>query len=489
MCDVDILLFDLFGDGWGDSQLMVEIDGVKNNVTLGCGHCSRVSFPDVHCNVSIWMTSADDAVTPWENYWVVNVIGQTLFGGSDSTVSIYHTDVMGMNLIDTNETVNCDECLHPQPKGKGGKGKNKNEKGRKLAKGGKKPPAFANSKLYDEQSNGWFVSSGWTDVCDSCAPGDTNCTSTVPNMPNFLIYPRYFILNEAKTEIIHEGTICSTSRGFELCENVIPHNGDFVFRVAGIEPEGDAATWEFCGKTGGVNQELQFTMKNGACVAGVKVAAADICDGVLSTVVLSGSLLLGGINSAAFSSTDAEVLESDLKLMIPANSIAIKSWTNTGDDLRVHFSANFLSGAELVYYHANVVNFATTIKTDLSTSISSGVFKDQMNLALDALPNTQSDILRSCTEITLEDMTIYSLGFVSASSEAQNTPIEIISMPVETTASTDPDSVYTLTSTAVYVLVTVGIVSVGLVAVAVRVMSRKRTHELLPSESSHESRA
>jgi hypothetical protein len=338
-------------------------------------------------------------------------------------------------------------------------------------------------------SAGWFVASGWSDVCDSesCAQGDTNCSTTVPNIPNSLIYPRYFILNEAKTEILHEGTICSSERGFELCENVIPHNGDFVFRVAGIEPENDAATWEFCGMTGAVGQELQFKMNNGACVAGLTVSAEDICDGLLSSVVLSGSLLLGGVNSASFSSADAEALETDLKLMVPANSITIKSWINTNNDLRVHFSANFLSASDLVYYHANVVNFAASIETDLATSIANGVFKDQLNIALDAIPNTQADALRACTEITLEDVSIYSLALVSPNPGAQSSKIEIVAAPLETTASTDSHSIFdTISSTGVYVLVTAGIVSLGFVAVAVRMMSRKRTHELLPTDSVHE---
>jgi hypothetical protein len=116
-----------------------------------------VSFLDVACNISIFMTSSAgaDAVTPWENYWVVNVGGQTLVGGSSSTVTVDEVEVMGENLVDVNETIQCDECLHPQPKqGKGNKGKGKHQHGRKLAKGGKRAPAFANSKLYDEQANG-----------------------------------------------------------------------------------------------------------------------------------------------------------------------------------------------------------------------------------------------------------------------------------------------------------------------------------------------
>jgi hypothetical protein len=310
---------------------------------------------------------------------------------------------------------------------------------------------------------------------------------TVPNIPNSLVYPRYFILNEDKTEIIHEGTICSSSRGFEFCENVIPHNGDFVFRVAGIAPEGDSATWEFCGKSGGINEELQFTMREGSCVAGAKLSAEEYCAGLLSSVILSGSLVLGGVNADAFSTLDASVLESDLKLLMPATGVAIKSWTNTNSGLRVHFSADLKSDVNLLYFHSNVDTLVSTIQSDLSTSIANGVFKDQLNNALDAFPNTQNDILRGCTEITLEDVSLYSVGYVAAEGDSQKSSIEIVTSPIGDTPSTTRSHVYAISSAGAYALVTLGLVSLAVVAVAVRLMSRKRSHELLPTDSSHDS--
>lgn len=302
------------------------------------------------------------------------------------------------------------------------------------------------------------------------------------------MYPRYFILNEAKTEIIHEGTICSSSRGFEFCENVIPHNGDFVFRVAGIEPEDDASTWEFCGKKGGINEELQFTMRNGVCVAGAKLSAEEYCAGLLSNVVISGSLILGGVNAESFTTLDATVLESDLKLLMPTTGVAIKSWTNSDNGLRVHFSANIESDVNLLFFHSNLDNMVSTIRSDLSLSVSNGVFKDQLNNALDAFPNTQNDILRACTEITLEDLALYSVGYVAADGDSQKSSIEIVASPIDdnNTPSRSQDSLFTMSSTGVYALVTLGVVSLAVVAVAVRLMSRKKSHELLPTDSSHE---
>jgi hypothetical protein len=133
--------------------LIVTIGDVVHNVTLECGHCDRVTYSNVACNISIRMTSPEgsEPTTPWENYWVASSSGQTMVGGYDSTLMIYEEEIVGMNLIDSNKTISCDECSHPKPKSKGGKS---GKHGRKLAKGGKKPPAFANSKLYDTQGDG-----------------------------------------------------------------------------------------------------------------------------------------------------------------------------------------------------------------------------------------------------------------------------------------------------------------------------------------------
>jgi len=488
-CVVDILLYDMFGDGWGNSQLVVTADGITTNYTLECGHCDRITLRD-YCAFSLHIETTDgkEPTNPWEHFWVVGALGQTIVGSFYTSIKIDEKGPFARRAINYNKTFECEECAHPKPKPPAKKhGKSGHDDSRRnLAK---KAPSLATVKLYDEKSDGWFVSRGWNDVCDAevCTAGDTSCMSTAPKIPGALVYPRYFIVSKDKTELIHEGTICSGSRGFEVCQNNLPEDGEYVFRVAGVAPDNDDPTWEFCGKTGGLEEELQFRIKDGKCIPGARITSTKYCAGLQSSVVLTGSLLFSDVRTSFLSSADTTVLEKDIGLVIPSSSIAIKSWTQSNEGLRVHFSAAFTSDKELVYFPSNVDNLISNVETSLSSSISTGVFGDQLASGLLGFAGTQNDALRSSSSITLEEVSLFSVSYLDTSDAQRSSPIEIVTAPVETTTvHTKPSgTIYTITSVGVYALVTVGIVLLGVAGVAVRYLSRKRTHDPLPTDSAH----
>jgi hypothetical protein len=131
-CTFDILLVDLFGDGWGNIDLDIDTGYTMVNMTantklnytmpsnysMTCGSCANVvniSTPDCFLNVS--MSSRGTPIAPWEVLWVIQHNNATYFGNFDSTLQINGSDVFSSNLVDyTSAGVDsCEECEHPLP--------------------------------------------------------------------------------------------------------------------------------------------------------------------------------------------------------------------------------------------------------------------------------------------------------------------------------------------------------------------------------------
>lgn len=229
-------------------------------------------------------------------------------------------------------------------------------------------------------------------------------------------------------------------------------------------------------------------MRDGTCVPGVHVTAEQYCAGLNSSVVLVGTLLFDGVSSESLTTIDTNVLEADIGLMIPSSTIAIKSWTHSDDGLKVHFSATFLSDSNLLYYHNHVDDLVAKVSNSLSSSISSGVFQEQLSLGLSSAGNSQNYVLRSSSSVILQDVSIYSLAYIPVNKDgSHSSPIEIVTSPIDNTVtkSSSHGTIYTLSTIGIYALVTVGIVLLGVVAVVVKSNMKKRTHEPLPTDSSH----
>eukprot|EP00602_Paraphysomonas_sp_CaronLab_P003918 CAMPEP_0185017106 /NCGR_PEP_ID=MMETSP1103-20130426/60_1 /TAXON_ID=36769 /ORGANISM="Paraphysomonas bandaiensis, Strain Caron Lab Isolate" /LENGTH=966 /DNA_ID=CAMNT_0027546363 /DNA_START=40 /DNA_END=2940 /DNA_ORIENTATION=+ len=590
-CTYTLLMFDLFGDGWHNVDVLVTTDGETKNYTLdNCTGCGLVEIVSQDCKVNISMTSNGDPITPWEALWVIEIDNVTWAGDYDSEIGIKEYEVVYYkDILDTDpdsDANECKECKHPKPKGKGKGGKGKSKGGSKGGKGGsskggkggsgddaatnddpsaqddyspsddnyvpfdddfrtddnittddnyvpsddnyvpsddnyvpsddnyvpsddgssgdngaggkngfgrgkggkngkpKRPPAVVTIDLFDEQENGWYDNSGdSTPVCDSelCENADDDsCESNVPDVPNILSYPRYFIMNDKRTKLIKYGTICKNDRGVEYCDEVLPHDGHFVFRVAGVEPDGDDATWEFCDTEGGINEELQFTMKAGKCHPGPKLTAEEYCDTLESMAVLTGSILLSGVQSGDLSSLDEKILATDLgTLFTNAHKITLLGWKHVEEGLEASFEVTMAVSDAHVF--SDVETVVDNIKSHLETTLVDGNFIAELSAELDHHPNTKHDVLRSAKTVSLEHLEVAETYFVHA--EEQSTqPVEVV-LPSSSSASEKSADSFRLTAVSgVVVLVGTVVVVAG---VALALMTRRRTHELLPADSTH----
>ena len=121
-----ILLIDLFGDGWQNVKLKVTVDGDKvTNYTMGCTNCTgMIEINTTECMMEIEMISDGPAITPWEARWVVVHENETYVGGWKSELSIIHNVVTARHMIYDDDSddmyEHCHECPHPPPPAKKG---------------------------------------------------------------------------------------------------------------------------------------------------------------------------------------------------------------------------------------------------------------------------------------------------------------------------------------------------------------------------------
>jgi hypothetical protein len=192
---------------------------------------------------------------------------------------------------------------------------------------------MARFTIFDQFGNGWYNGTGFSSgACDSelCPNNDDTCVEDTIDLPEILTYPKWYVMNAARTELVEFGSMCENPKGIEGCAIALP-DGRYVFRVAGYSTEGDLASWRFCGVYGVNHQELQFQMVNGQCVPNALLAAEDYCTGFKTLVSLSGSIGISGVTDAnlddydtnaiylqllgASSSTQGEVAHNGVSLM------------------------------------------------------------------------------------------------------------------------------------------------------------------------------
>ena len=116
-CNYNILLLDLFGDGWANIDILITTNTSTFNRTMLCASCYEiVNVTSTNCDMNVSMTSKGTPIAPWEVMWMVVVGNQTLVGGFDSTLRVNNDTVSGNNMLDYNPTSSehvCSECTHP----------------------------------------------------------------------------------------------------------------------------------------------------------------------------------------------------------------------------------------------------------------------------------------------------------------------------------------------------------------------------------------
>jgi hypothetical protein len=280
-----------------------------------------------------------------------------------------------------------------------------------------KPPYLVYINMFDELSNGYLDKSGdWSDYFNTQelvgTGGEYEELKEPILVPNVMAYPKYYLMTKDRRKLIKPPkAICNQNRGAEYCQEALPWNGHFIFRFAGIEPSdpADAATWEFCGISGGINEEFEFIMREGVCYPLTnKLTAMTYCEyGFETAISMNGAFSIEGDYTALsmISEVDTALLEKELALLMPGElAVKIQSITHEVENtFNVYFKASII--AESVGYDGSQVDKVDTMMYELEATLSeafeSGFLKSKLLSDLDALPNTQDDILRKSTGMKL----------------------------------------------------------------------------------------
>jgi hypothetical protein len=502
-----IVAYDLFGDGWGDNLYLrvstrgdFVLEGTiydpiadLSNITTKDFNTSCVCTEITVCsqsaefNVSVYVVEDSLVREPWEIYWeYVDVFDQVWIGDIDSSIGIDNNQVAwSVDMVDfdyDSEENECDTCPHkpkPPKKDDDSKGKDDEKEGSdKDSKPKPPPPAKVLIQLFDSDNDGWYDDvANWTNPCD---------IGSDLMFPNVLSYPRYYISNDDRTKLIHSGSLCLHDDK-EICEEILPHEGDFVYRVAGFD-QGNNLTWDFCGVKGTLGQELEFSMQGGKCVAGALMSASEICDGVVSVASISGELLLSGLFNDKLTEHDTLLLEHMISSTLNGDNLRITSWLVKRDvGLYVDFTLTMEMeqlGYEGIYSDMRSA-FYDDVFDKLTTASTQGYMLNFLTAELSASSLTQRESLSAVNAIDIVKFEVTSITYSNGQTVAKE---EVVAEPVEITTSSHKKDMETLNygyGAMAFAAVIVG----GAFAIFVvsRVM-RKKPYQSLPESSEHASR-
>jgi hypothetical protein len=396
-------------------------------------------------------------------------------------------------------------------------GKGKNGGGKKAPKKGPVPVLI---ELFDDEGKGWYNNSGtWsypvkvvgeTEIMkdddkkkDDDVVGDDDVSRRrlhpklqmpprqiigmdydIGTFPDILMYPTYVIMTADKTKQLHVGSLCP-QRKIERCEERLPPNGEFVFRVMGKDPETDDH-WKFCGVHGHIGQELQFEMKKGKCVPMAVVNAYTYCS-FNTEVILSGSLVLAGVAND-FSEIDSKVLENEVaNMLVSTTRVSINSWhVNAEGNMEVNFEATIVAERHGVdgSLRENIDTLVSNLQSNIQSAFTSGAFMSSMNAAVAEYPESMMSITQA-TGASLTKLEIVNINYIEATTPvASRTPA---SLPY---ASAESEEVVVTNEEQGVSAIVVGCAIVGAVLVvaafAIRVRRREEfVHQELAVDSEH----
>lgn len=397
----------------------------------------------------------------WEAFfkYVDPFTGRVYYGQEGTIIRIKKTHVISTyNLVNINpgaEVNECRECPHPHPSKSHHRmlsnsslfspdpiSKNKNEDKKK------RPPLLFPFGLRNEIWFGGENNNSTKEVCDGTDETDSR-------MASIIIYPRYFIINSDRTEIIHKGSICQSlpkGRNIEACEEVLPYDGKFLFRVAGFEvnerkeSESDV-NWDFCGISGNLGEELEFEMVNGHCQAGEKRSAKDYAKGFQSFSTWSGILVIESASSSYSSvedkEADSKILERALSGVLRNGMVRINSLELSGNELKVSFTCLFILerfGYEGLYPD-EIEKANKEIYSMMTEAMSSGALSVSLQDSISLNPSSVSSFMSHMKLITMDTFELQSLTHkVISSSKSSSTSSGSISDSSDLTERSDEDT-------------------------------------------------
>jgi hypothetical protein len=517
-CSYSFLLYDLFGDGWKNIELAVDTDGNVTNHKVQCA-CEMIVVSSRSCLLTVNMISNGEAIAPWEPLWAVKVNNQTWVGDFNTTMSIEADTITVSNGPDLDPSTlenQCKACSpsrddegrrHPGRKdekkdrrGRGrrrrggddaarvGKGNSKNDDGKKRMLGAgddrRHGTGLAYFTLFDQFGNGWYKGGGFSSgVCNSelCPNNDDVCVEDTINLPDLLTYPKWYVMNAARTELVDFGSMCEDPEEVEGCVLSLP-DGRYVYRVAGYNLEGDAASWRFCGISGVNHQELQFSMTNGKCVPAALLTAEDYCSGFKTLVFLGGSISIAGVTNDNLDDYDTNAIYLQLLAMFP-NTVAVEIMSQTLDSGLLTVSFVVTVSPEDYGLDGSVSN---NIETSLNMISAAAQSESQINFlnglstAILSSPAGAKDPLAQVSGATLSPLEVIQVQYVK---KDDNTLLH----PLDTVSSSSPSAAVGVhVSFMSFVALACG--AVFLVAVTAFTLLRNRpvtTHTPLSDKSTH----
>jgi len=203
----------------------------------------------------------------------------------------------------------------------------------------------------------------------------------------------------------------------EVCHEIIPHDGDFVFRVGGHEIFPGSTKWDFCGVKGDIGFELHFKMVHGVCKPGALFYYEDYCDGYVSLGYFVGSLLVEGVHSTALTAYDTSMLQHIVAAStgLPSTSVTVTSTSHSHEDLVVNFMLSAVM-EELNFngaYTDMAEAFTSSIAATLENSATEGYLLTMMMDELHKNVLNEKDILESASSIKLVSLQLHHIDYKS----------------------------------------------------------------------------
>ena len=336
--------------------------------------------------------------------------------------------------------------------------------------------------IFDQFGNGWYKGEGFSSgVCDSelCPNNDDVCVTDTIDLPDILTYPKWYVMNAARTELVDFGSMCENPKGIEGCVISLP-DGRYVYRVAGYNLDGDVASWRFCGIYGVNHQELQFSMVNGECVPHALLAAEDYCTGFKTLVVLGGSMSIAGVTDANLDDYDTNAIYLQLLAMFP-NTVAVEILSQTLDNglLTVNFVVT-VSPEDYGLDGSVSTNIDTCLNSIYATaqSESQSNFLSGLSTTILSSPAGVSDPLAHVSGATLSSLEVLEVQYVKKDDNTVLHPLDAIS-------SSPHEVTHNGMSIMTVVALVCGAVFMAAATAFALMRSRPSTHSPLSDKSSH----
>jgi len=302
-------------------------------------------------------------------------------------------------------------------------------------------------KLYDNAADGWFEADG---------------TGT-----------SYYISDANGDKLISTGTLCGDLLSAE-CWQVIP-DGTFILRVGGgLDADSGDHTWDFCGKTGGSQRQLLFTVSQGECTPLQVLSRSEICSTAIEPrMKLLGELLLTGLDSQLELTSEDSLLVSkvmsSLGTVLKATEVTITgvSYSSSLEGHVLSFSCYVMGDAQGYDYrdYTQVEATRDEISSELSSAISNGQFLSSVVSSAD-VSTADSNSLKYTTGVSIISLSIYEVDFVEKHSmQVDNTNVQQAAdktdYPSETFMESDA-GLYSMFGVAAGLVLAVGLAVFGL---------------------------